>query len=314
MLSQKRLNAIRGWNDIEAAKDERAIVEGVVTEENKGGVVVTVRGVRVFVPASRTGLPRETPMAELLKKTVRLIITEVNQSRRRVVGSIAAVSSEERRERADKIWGEIEVGNKYKGVVKSLTSYGVFVDIGGIDGMVHVSELSWTHIRLPADVMSVGDEVEVYVISFDKEKRKISLGYKDPNGNPWSQFIASHQIGDVVTVQIVKLMPFGAFAELLPGVDGLIHISQIADRRLSVPSEVLTEGQTVDVKITDINNDKQKVSLSIRALLAPDTLPVTEREEAEAVASDNEPVVVYDTDSPPAPEEDEESAPEEIAE
>jgi 4-hydroxy-3-methylbut-2-enyl diphosphate reductase len=309
MLSQKRLNAIRGWNDIETAKDDRAVVEGVVTEENKGGVVVTVRGVRVFVPASRTGLPRETPMTALLKKTVRLIITEVNQSRRRVVGSISAVANEERREKADKIWNEIEAGNKYKGVVKSLTSYGAFVDIGGIDGMVHVSELSWTHIRQPADVLSVGDEVEVYVISFDKEKRKISLGYKDPNGNPWSQFTAARQVGDVVAVQIVKLMPFGAFAELLPGVDGLIHISQITDHRIGVPSEILTEGQTVDVKITNIDNDKQKVSLSIRALLEPEEVSVTEREDAAAAGYESS--VVYDTDSPPAPEA--EAAPEEAA-
>jgi 4-hydroxy-3-methylbut-2-enyl diphosphate reductase len=303
MLSQKRLNAIKNWNDIEAAQENRGIVEGVVTEENKGGVVVSVKGVRVFVPASRTGLSRETPMTQLLKKTVRLIITEVNQSRRRVVGSISAVTNEERRERSDKIWNEIEVGKRYSGVVKSLTSYGAFVDIGGIDGMVHVSEISWTHIRQPADVLSVGQEVEVYVISFDKEKRKISLGYKDPNGNPWSQFTSADKIGDVITVKIVKLMPFGAFAEILPGVDGLIHISQITDHRIGVPAEILSEGQVVDVKITDIDNVKQKVSLSIRALIAPDTLPLTDSDIDAAQDDDNTPVIVYDTDSPPTAEQ-----------
>ena len=267
MLSRRRLDALRSWGDIEKAMEEKTVVEGTVTEENKGGVVVMVRGLRVFVPASRTGLPRTAEMAELLKKKVRLIITEVNQPRRRVVGSISAVSSEERKLKADLVWNEIEAGKRYSGVVKSLTSYGAFVDIGGVDGMVHVSELSWTHIAKPADVLSVGDEVEVHVISFDKEKKKISLGYKDHSKNPWVMFTEANNIGDVVPVKVVKLMKFGAFAEIMPGVDGLIHVSQIANYRIGEPSEVLAEGQTVDVKIVDIDNDRQKVSLSIRALL-----------------------------------------------
>ncbi|MDR0838480.1 MAG: bifunctional 4-hydroxy-3-methylbut-2-enyl diphosphate reductase/30S ribosomal protein S1 [Oscillospiraceae bacterium] len=292
MLSRRRLDAMRSWTDIEEAMENKTVVEGVVTEENKGGVVVSVRGIRVFVPASRTGLPREAQMAELLKKQVRLIITEVNQPRRRVVGSISAVSNEERRERADKIWNDIEEGKRYTGVVKSLTSYGAFVDIGGIDGMVHVSELSWTHIAKPADVLSVGQEVEVYVISFDREKKKISLGYKDHGENPWVKFTDANNIGDVVTVKIVKLMKFGAFAEIIPGVDGLIHVSQIADHRIAEPSEALSEGDTVDVKITDIDNEKQKVSLSIKALL--DTGRRDEPDE-----------LVYDTDNPEEPEAEE---------
>ena len=268
MLSRRRLDALRSWGDIETAMEEKTVVEGVVTEENKGGVVVMVRGLRVFVPASRTGLPRSAEMAELLKQRVRLIITEVNQPRRRVVGSISAVSSEERKLKADLVWAEIEEGKRYNGVVKSLTSYGAFVDIGGVDGMVHVSELSWTHIAKPADVLSVGDEIEVYVISFDKEKKKISLGYKDHSKNPWVMFTEANNIGDVVSVRVVKLMKFGAFAEIMPGVDGLIHVSQIANYRIGEPSEVLSEGQEVDVKIVDIDNDRQKVSLSIRALFA----------------------------------------------
>jgi 4-hydroxy-3-methylbut-2-enyl diphosphate reductase len=289
MLSKKRLDSIKSWDDIEAAKNDRTAVEGVVTEENKGGIVVSVRGVRVFVPASQTGVPKETPLNTMLKTKVRLRITEVNQSRRRVVGSIRAVSNEDRKEKTEQIWNEIEVGKTYAGVVKSMTSYGAFVDIGGIDGMVHVSELSWTRINQPSDVLKIGDNIDVYVISFDKEKKKISLGYKTKAENPWEKFTATCNVGDTATVKVVKLMPFGAFAEILPGVDGLIHISQITDHRIGQPSEVLSEGAVVDVKITDIDTEKHKVSLSIRALM-----------ESERIPADKTPVVVYDTDTPSA--------------
>jgi len=266
-LSKKRLDTVKSWDDIEQAREERTTVEGVVTEENKGGVVVSIKGVRVFVPASQTGLPREAAMSELLKKKVRLRITEVNRARKRVVGSIRAVEAEERAARAAQVWENIEVEKRYTGTVKSLTSYGAFVDIGGVDGMVHVSELSWSRIKHPSEVVSVGDTVEVYVISFDTEKKKISLGMKDHSQDHWAVFTDKYHIDDVANVRVVKLMTFGAFAEIVPGVDGLIHISQIADHRIDKPGDVLSEGQMVDVKITDIDYDKKKVSLSIRALL-----------------------------------------------
>ena len=266
-LSKKRLDTVKSWDDIEQAREEHTTVEGVVTEENKGGVVVSIKGVRVFVPASQTGLPRETPMSQLLKQQVRLRITEVNRARRRVVGSIRAVEAEERAAKAAEVWANIEENKRYTGTVKSLTSYGAFVDIGGVDGMVHISELSWSRIKHPSEVVSVGDTVEVYVISFDKEKKKISLGMKDRSQNPWEVFTGKYQPGDVANVRVVKLMTFGAFAEVVPGVDGLIHISQIADHRIDKPGDVLSEGQMVDVKIIDIDYDNKKVSLSIRALL-----------------------------------------------
>ena len=266
-LSKKRLDTVKSWDDIEQAREEHTTVEGVVTEENKGGVVVSIKGVRVFVPASQTGLPRETPMSQLLKQHVRLRITEVNRARRRVVGSIRAVEAEERAAKAAEVWANIEENKRYTGTVKSLTSYGAFVDIGGVDGMVHISELSWSRIKHPSEVVSVGDTVEVYVISFDKEKKKISLGMKDRSQNPWEVFTGKYQPGDVAKVRVVKLMTFGAFAEVVPGVDGLIHISQIADHRIDKPGDVLSEGQMVDVKIIDIDYDNKKVSLSIRALL-----------------------------------------------
>ena len=242
-------------------------VEGTITEENKGGLVASVKGIRVFIPASQSGIAKGGDMTGMVGKNVKLKVTEVNRARRRVIGSIRAVSSEARKAAQEKIWAEIENGKQYHGTVKSLTSYGAFVDIGGVDGMVHVSELSWNHIKTPSEVVKVGDEIDVYVISFDPEKRKISLGYKTAEMNPWNQFMTNYNVGDVVDAKVVKLMTFGAFAEILPGVDGLIHISQIADRRIGKPEDVLSEGQDVQVKITDVDAESKRISLSIRALL-----------------------------------------------
>ena len=279
-LSKRRLDINKGWEEIEAARESENVLEGFVTEDNKGGVVVSVKGVRVFVPASQTGLPRETPMSELLKQKVRLVITEVNRARRRVVGSISRVTRAERAAAAEKVWAEIEDGKRYTGTVKSLTSYGAFVDIGGVDGMVHISELSWSRIKHPSEVVKVGDTVDVYVISADKEKKKISLGMKDHSQDPWTVFTTTYQVGDTANVRVVKLMTFGAFAEVVPGVDGLIHISQLADHRVEKPGDVVAEGDKVDVKITDVDMENKKISLSIRALLEPSY----EEEAEETVA------------------------------
>ena len=278
-LSKKRVDAVKVWENIETACENKDVMEGVVTEENKGGVVVSVKGVRVFVPASQSGLPRDAAMTELVKQHVKLRITEVNRARRRVVGSIKAVQQEARAAAAAEVWANIEVGKRYTGTVKSMTSYGVFVDIGGVDGMVHITDLSWSRIKHPNEVVAIGDTLEVYVISFDPEKKKISLGVKDRSTNPWQVFMDTYKVGDVANVRIVKLMTFGAFAEVVPGVDGLIHISQIADHRIEKPGDELSEGQMVDVKITAVDEEKQKISLSIRALLAPTPAPADEVEE-----------------------------------
>ncbi len=266
-LSKKKLDGMKVWDEMATYVDDKTTVEGTITEENKGGLVATVKGIRVFIPASQSGIAKGGDMAGMVGKTVKMRITEVNRARRRVIGSIRAVTAEERKAAQEKIWSEIQEGAKYHGVVKSLTSYGAFVDIGGVDGMVHVSELSWNRIKTPADVVKVGDEIDVYVISFDPVKHKISLGYKTAEMNPWNQFMTNYNVGDVVDAKIVKLMTFGAFAEIIPGVDGLIHISQIADRRIAKPEDVLSEGQEVQVKITDIDAENKRISLSIRALL-----------------------------------------------
>ena len=282
-LSRKKLDGMRVWDELQEAADNKTPVEAKITETNKGGLVANVKGVRVFIPASASGVARGGNLEELKGQTVRIRITEVNRERRggRVVGSIRAVANEERKAAQEKIWSEIEVGKKYTGTVKSLTSYGAFVDIGGVDGMVHVSELSWRRIKNPAEVVKVGDVIDVYVIALDPEKRKISLGYKTAEMNPWNQFTAKYSVGDVAKVKIVKMMTFGAFAEIVPGVDGLIHISQIADRRIGKPEDVLTVGQEVDAKIIDIDAENKRISLSIRALLEP-----TVEEQAKALAEE----------------------------
>lgn len=267
-LSKKRVDSDRNRQKVMAAKDTDEVLEGKVIEIVKGGVIILVDSVRVFVPASQTGVPKDGDMNVLKGKTVKFKIIEVKDNGKKAIGSIRVVAREERRAKEAEFWANIEEGKFYTGKVKSLTSYGAFVDLGsGVDGMVHMSELSWKHIKNPAEVVSVGDEITVYVKNFDPEKKRISLGYKDEASNPWNIFKAQYAIGDVASVKIVSMMPFGAFAEIVDGVDGLIHISQIAQTRIAKPADVLEIGQVVDAKIIDIDDEKQKVSLSIRALL-----------------------------------------------
>ena len=285
-LSKKKLDGLKVWDDMATWCEEKTTIEGKITEENKGGLVANVKGIRVFIPASQSGIAKGGDMAGMVGQTVQLKVTEVNRARRRVIGSIRAVTSEGRKAAQEKIWSEIQEGAKYHGTVKSLTSYGAFVDIGGVDGMVHVSELSWNRIKTPADVVKVGDEIDVFVISFDPEKRKISLGYKTPDMNPWNKFMTAYSVGDVVDAKIVKLMTFGAFAEIISGVDGLIHISQISNTRVEKPEDVLSEGQEVQVKITDIDAENKRISLSIRALLATEEPVEEEAEEAVEEATE----------------------------
>ena len=266
-LDKRRVDSGKNWEKIVAAKDAGEIFEAAVADVVKGGVITYVLGNRVFIPASQTGVPKDGDLAPLKGTTVKFKIIETKDQGHKAIGSIRAVLREERRAMEEEFWAGIEEGKTYTGVVKSMTSYGAFVDLGGVDGMVHTSELSWKHIKSPAEVVSVGEMVTVFVKSFDREKKRISLGYKTEETNPWFIFTGKYQVGDVVPVKIVSMMPFGAFAEIVDGVDGLIHISQIAMTRIGKPADVLEIGQSVDAKIIEIDSEKQKVSLSIRALL-----------------------------------------------
>lgn len=293
MLSKRRLDAIKGWEEIVKACEEETVVTGVVTEVIKGGVIAVTNGIRVFIPASQATASRGEPLEDLLKKEVNFRIIEVNRGRRRAVGSIRSVLKDERKKLAEKFWETAEIGKTYTGVVKSLTSYGAFVDLGGIDGMIHISELSWSRIKHPSEVVNVGDTVEVYIKDLDREKGKISLGYKKSEDNPWEILKRDYPVGSVVEAQIVGMTTFGAFARILPGIDGLIHISQIANRRIEKPQDVLSIGETVKVMITDIDFDKKRISLSIRKLLEEQ-----EAEEAkEAAEQEDEVVASTETES-----------------
>lgn len=282
MLSKRRFDAQKAWTDIIAAEEDGRVLEGTVAEVIKGGILVVSGGVRIFIPASLATERKDEPLEDLLKKTVKFRIIEVNKQRRRAVGSIRAVLKDMRKEAAEAFWAQAEVGQKYHGVVKSMTNYGAFVDIGGVDGMVHISEMSWKRIKNPSEVFSIGQEVDVYIKALDAENKKISLGYRRDEDNPWEILRKNYPEGSVIEAEIVGLTTFGAFARIIPGIDGLIHISQIADRHISKPQDVLTVGDKVTCKITAIDFDKKRVSLSIRALIEPAAEEAVEEEAAPA--------------------------------
>ena len=299
MLSKRRFDAIAGWDNIVAAKESGEIVTGFVKDIIKGGVVAYTNNVRVFIPASQATASRNDSLEDLKGKEVSFRIIEIGRGRR-AIGSIRSVLREERKAAEEKIWENIAVGDRFTGTVKSLTNYGAFVDIGGVDGMIHVSELSWSRIKNPSEVVLVGDTVEVYIKAIDKDKKKISLGYKKEEENPWVIFQKNYEVNDVVKVTIVSMTTYGAFARIIPGIDGLIHISQIADKHIAKPQDELQVGQEVEAKITAVDNDKKRISLSIRALIQK------EEEEAQDIEAKDE--VVYEATEENAPAEVEETA------
>ena len=282
MLSKRRVDAQKGWEELQEKVDSQEILTSKVTEAVKGGVIVIYNGVRVFIPASQATASRDEKLEDLVGQEVNFRLIEVSQRGRykRAIGSIRSVLKEQRAAQREEFWKNCEIGKRYTGVVKSLTSYGAFVDLGGVFGMIHISELSWTHIKHPSEVVNVGDTVEVYVKDINEETKKISLGFKNADDNPWAILKRDYPEGTVCKATIVGLTDFGAFANIIPGIDGLIHISQIANRRIDKPSDVLSVGETVDVKITLIDFDKKRVSLSMRALLPEDEQQAPKAEEA----------------------------------
>ncbi len=285
-LSKRLFDAVKGWDDIVAAHEADEILEGTVTQVIRGGVLVTAKGTRVFVPASLTGVPRNQELDVLKGATVKFKIIDVNSARRRAVGSIKVVADAERKAQQESLWATLEEGQKITGTVKSLTSYGAFVDLGGIDGMVHISELSWSRIKHPSEVVNVGDTVEVTIKSLDQETKKIALGFKNIEDNPWEILKRDYPVGTVVDARIVSFATFGAFANIIPTVDGLIHISQISWDRIKTPQDALKVGDTVQAKIIDIDFDKKRVSLSIKELLEKPEEVIEELADAEPVAEE----------------------------
>ena len=264
-LSRKKLEARKGLEEVAKAAEEGTVMEGVVTETNKGGVIVLVKGVKVFVPRSQATMRRDEDINALVKQNVKLVITEC--AGRKIVGSINKVTAEENAAKREAFWADVEVGKTYTGVVKSLTAYGAFVDIGGVDGLCHISELSWNRIKHPSEVVSVGDTIEVYVKALDPENHKVSLGYKKAEDNPWEKLKNEYPIGSEFTAPVVSITKFGAFVRILPGIDGLVHISEISNERVEKVGDVLKVGDEVNVKLLDVDFDKKRISLSMKALL-----------------------------------------------
>ena len=281
-LSIKKIKKIENWNKIKSGLESGETFTGKVVEVVKGGVIVSCDFVKVFIPGGLTGIPKSEGLDQLQGKQVSFKVVEINNERNRATGSMVAVEREARRAKIEELWNTIEEGQVFTGKVKSLTKFGAFIDLGGVDGMVHVTELSWNHIKHPSDVVSVGDTLEVFVKSFDREKKKISLGYKTEATNPWNIFTSTYAEGDVAEVTIVSTMTFGAFAQIVPGVDGLIHISQIADKKIADTASELKVGEKVQAKIIAIDNENKKVSLSIRALLEKEEAPAEEAPVEEA--------------------------------
>lgn len=279
-LSKKKVDSVLALEKFKTALESGETIEGTVTAAVKGGVIIVADGARVFIPASQTGVARDGKLEDLVKSTVAFKVIEVTEARGRVVGSIRMAKKEQNDAAKAKFWETIEEGQKFTGEVKSIESYGVFVDLGGVDGMVHTSELTWNRIRHPKEVVSIGDKLDVYVKSFDPEKKRVSLGCKKEEDNPWTKFISQYAVDDIADVKIVSITPFGAFAQIVPGVDGLIHISQVSNERVNNVAQVLSVGDEVKAKIIEINEEANRVSLSIRALM--EAAPTEEAEEAPA--------------------------------
>ncbi len=310
LLSKKKLDAIAGYKKLEDALENGTVMSGKVISVVNGGIIVSVEGSRVFVPARQASDRYTEDLSVFMNQTVELKITEINSRRKRITGSIRAILVEQKEALAAKFWEDAEVGKKYTGVVKSIMPFGVFVDIGGVDGLVHISELSWNRIKSPSEVVSVGDSIEVYIKEINEGTKKISLGFKKAEDNPWVIAQSKFNLGDTVECKVVRFMPFGAFVELIPGVDGLIHISQIAMKRVEKVEDELKIGQTVEAKITELNWETKRISLSIKALIAPPE-PEVKEEEAAPVEEEAAPVeefVPVDVEAYAAKMEEEEAA------
>jgi len=284
LLSKKKVEAIKGWDKIEEAFENKTALKAKVVEITNGGVIANASGIRIFIPASQISDRYVKDLNEFQKQTLNVRIIEYNKQKRKVVGSQRVILEEEKAKQANDVWDMIETGKKFNGVVKSLTDFGAFVDIGGVDGLIHVSELAWTKIKHPSEVLKVGDSVEVTINEFDKDKKRISLGYRKAEENPWYKADERFKVGDIIKVKVVRMVPFGAFVELGKGIDGLVHISQISNVRIAKPGDVLEIGMEVEAKITEFNMETKKIGLSIKEVNPIDPVNTKNAEAAEAKA------------------------------
>ncbi len=263
ILSKKRARFEKAWRRIEIAADSGEPVEGSVIEVVKGGLILDL-GVRGFLPASLVDIRRVHNLDEFMGQTLECKVIELNRSRNNVVLSRRAVLEEERKEVREQILGRLEPGQVVEGKISNIVDFGAFVDLDGIDGLIHISELSWSHVNHPSEVVAIGDTVRIKVLDIDRDRQRISLGLKQTQEDPWQRVISTHRPGDVLEGAVTKVVAFGAFVEILPGVEGLVHISELADHHVENPSEVVEPGATLNVKILEIDEERRRLSLSIK--------------------------------------------------
>lgn len=266
LLSYKRVKNRNAKKELEEKIENNEIFEEIVTDVTDKGLIVKINDTRVFIPLSLSGISKDENAQEYKGKTVKFRITEYDAKNKKVIGSIKNVIDEEKQNRLNEFWSNVEIGKKYKGIVSSLSSYGAFVDLGGVQGLLHVSEMSWARNIKPEDVLKENQEIDVTVIDLDKENKRLKLSYENKGPNPWDSIEEKYHIGDVIKVKVVKLMNFGAFVELEEGIEGLVHISQIAERKITKPEEELKENQHVNAKILQLDKENQKLELSIKEL------------------------------------------------
>jgi len=287
VLSKKRARFEKAWRRIEAAAESGEPVEGSVIEVVKGGLILDL-GVRGFLPASLVDIRRVHNLDEFLGQTLECKVIELNRSRNNVVLSRRAVLEEERKEVREQILGRLEPGQVVDGKISNIVDFGAFVDLDGIDGLIHISELSWSHVNHPSEVVSIGDTVRIKVLDIDRDRQRISLGLKQTQEDPWQRVISTHRPGDVLEGTVTKVVAFGAFVEILPGVEGLVHISELADHHVESPSEVVEPNSTLNVKILEIDEERRRLSLSIKRVEGQNMPMGDLGEQLEAAGSDGE--------------------------
>jgi small subunit ribosomal protein S1 len=280
ILSKKRARFEKAWRRIEAAAESGEPVEGTVIEVVKGGLILDL-GVRGFLPASLVDIRRVHNLDEFMGQKLECKVIELNRSRNNVVLSRRAVLEEERKEVRQQILGRLQPGQVVEGKISNIVDFGAFVDLDGIDGLIHISELSWSHVNHPSEVLSIGDTVRVKVLDIDRDRQRISLGLKQTQEDPWQRVLDSHNSGDVLEGKVTKVVAFGAFVEIIPGVEGLVHISELAEHHVESPSEVVNPSDEVRVKILEIDEERRRISLSIKRVNGQGLPPLRDAQAPE---------------------------------
>ena len=263
ILSKKRARFEMAWKRIERAAESGEPVEGTVIEVVKGGLILDL-GVRGFLPASLVDIRRVQDLDEFMGKTLRCKVIELNRSRNNVVLSRRAVLEEERKEMRQAILDRLSPGDVVEGTISNIVDFGAFVDLDGIDGLIHISELSWSHVNHPSEVLEIGQDVRVKVLDIDRNRQRISLGLKQTQSDPWQQVVDTYDEGDVLEGRVTKVVTFGAFVEILPGVEGLVHISELAHHHVENPREIVSQGETVRAKVIEMDAERRRLSLSLK--------------------------------------------------